>query len=391
MTQVHPVTAFLAVASLVAVAIAGANPLIMALAVVALALLSSLAAGPRRACFVDAALTAIVVVAIWLAFAVLVDQSDTRGAVVLTLPRRQLGAGVAIGGVKTVTWLEQMALRGVGAGLVVLGLGLLAQLRPARTWLNTISMLFGRWTDLVAPLVCLPEAVLATRRLDAPARRLARSARAARAGVARRPSPRGGRPVGCGRRSVARRHGSARWLARGGDSTGDAHRWSPAADCPGCGAHRLGRRLLRGARALAACGAAVSRRLAPARCLPAVGRRLVGPQCHRRCGRIGRGARRLARPSAGPHGGDGAGGACCSGRGGARACPPGRGAPCVSPPRLPAVHIARRQMPPPNSTLPGGTSSGTTTPPGPIGRTRTHPGTPACSCGSWRSPDPTAQ
>lgn len=180
MTQVHPVTALLAVASLVAVAIAGANPLIMALAVVALALLSSLAAGPRRACFADAALTAIVVVAIWLAFAVLVDQSDTRGAVVLTLPRRQLGAGVAIGGVKTVTWLEQMALRGVGAGLVVLGLGLLAQLRPARTWLNTISMLFGRWTDLVAPLVCLPEAVLATRRLDAPARRLARSARAAR-------------------------------------------------------------------------------------------------------------------------------------------------------------------------------------------------------------------
>ncbi|MDK9663587.1 hypothetical protein [Propionibacterium freudenreichii] len=180
MTHAHPVTAFIAVGTLTAVAISSANPLIMGLVVAALILLSWLAGGPRRACFADAALTAMAVVVLWLLLALVIDQPDTGGTVVLTLPRKQLGAGVAFGSTKTFTWLEQMGLRGVSAGLVVLGLGLLAQLRPARTWLSTMSMLFGRWTDLVAPLICLPEALLFTRRLDAPARRLAQSARAAR-------------------------------------------------------------------------------------------------------------------------------------------------------------------------------------------------------------------
>lgn len=162
MTGIRPVTAAFVVGTLVAVAVAGANPLVLVLTAIVLALLSGIAGGTRRACFVAAARLAGLVMIIWLILALIVDQSDSAGTVLLSLPSWQLGPGVSLGGTKTVTWMEQMLLTGAQAGLGVLGLGLLAQLCAARDWLDFVSAMLGRGTDLLSPLICLPEAAICT-------------------------------------------------------------------------------------------------------------------------------------------------------------------------------------------------------------------------------------
>lgn len=180
MTSVRPVTITLLMAVLVFVSIASANPLVLAITAAVTVMLSIMAGGPRRACFHAGTIVAGGIVLVWLFWALLIDQPASEGAVLLNLPRRELGPGVTLGGTKTITWVQQMLTSGADAALTVLALGLLAQLRPARDWLSFCSVALGRGVDLVAPLICLPEALTITRRMQGPAARIDARPRIAR-------------------------------------------------------------------------------------------------------------------------------------------------------------------------------------------------------------------
>lgn len=85
------------------------------------------------------------------------------GRLIAFLPEWSLGPGVSVGGPYTVQQLELSAQRGLEVLTLCAILGLVWQACSAQDWCAFARIIFGRGSQLFAPVLCLGEAIVMTK------------------------------------------------------------------------------------------------------------------------------------------------------------------------------------------------------------------------------------
>lgn len=175
MRSPHPVALGVLLVCLAGVVWEVDNLLVSAMTCLLLLVVSAAVGGPRRMITHVGAVVGVLLALWWLAVAVLVPRQGSSGRVLLTLPARRIGPSVNLGG--TVHDLDLLvAAAQVLHCLAPLLCGLLlCQVIPAQRCLDALALVLGRGAGVLAPVVCLPQALSAS---------LLDRARLARRGVA---------------------------------------------------------------------------------------------------------------------------------------------------------------------------------------------------------------
>lgn len=163
MRHLHPMTWLVSVIGLaVAVALAD-NPLVTLVVIVCAVTIAVARRSPRATAFTAAvefgAMLGVVVLVIGL-----FTGPESPGATALfTVPSPPLGAGAALGGSYTGYRLVATALQALKVLAYCTLLGVLWQACPAGQWCDLAETLLGRGALLLAPMLCLGEAISRTR------------------------------------------------------------------------------------------------------------------------------------------------------------------------------------------------------------------------------------
>ena len=159
MKRVHPLTALLWVASVVAVVWAADHIVVSLAGLVTLCAVAIVAGGPRRSVWIPAGEVCAALVVLWLLLLVsALGHSITTGAVVVTLPSIGFGSQQIGGPVHTGAAIGA-ANHAVQACVAVTAGATLVQLRPARNWLDLGMCWLGRGARIIAPGVCVAEGI----------------------------------------------------------------------------------------------------------------------------------------------------------------------------------------------------------------------------------------
>lgn len=157
--RVHPLTALLWVASVVAVVWAADHIVVSLAGLVTLCAVAIVAGGPRRSVWIPAGEVCGALVVLWLLLLVsALGHSITTGAVVVTLPSIGFGSQQIGGPVHTGAAIGA-ANHAVQACVAVTAGATLVQLRPARNWLDLGMCWLGRGARIIAPGVCVAEGI----------------------------------------------------------------------------------------------------------------------------------------------------------------------------------------------------------------------------------------
>ena len=159
MKRVHPLTALLWVASVVAVVWAADHIVVSLAGLVTLCAVAIVAGGPRRSVWIPAGEVCGALVVLWLLLLVsALGHSITTGAVVVTLPSISFGSQQIGGPIHTGATISA-ANHAAQACVAVIAGATLVQLRPARNWLDLGMCWLGRGTRIIAPGVCVAEGI----------------------------------------------------------------------------------------------------------------------------------------------------------------------------------------------------------------------------------------
>lgn len=159
MKRVHPLTALLWVASVVAVVWAADHIVVSLAGLVTLCAVAIVAGGPRRSVWIPAGEVCGALVVLWLLLLVsALGHSITTGAVVVTLPSISFGSQ-QIGGPIHAGATISAANHAAQACVAVIAGATLVQLRPARNWLDLGMCWLGRGARIIAPGVCVAEGI----------------------------------------------------------------------------------------------------------------------------------------------------------------------------------------------------------------------------------------
>lgn len=159
MKRVHPLTALLWVASVVAVVWAADHIVVSLAGLVTLCAVAIVAGGPRRSVWIPAGEVCAALVVLWLLLLVsALGHSITTGAVVVTLPSISFGSQQIGGPIHTGATISA-ANHAAQACVAVIAGATLVQLRPARNWLDLGMCWLGRGTRIIAPGVCVAEGI----------------------------------------------------------------------------------------------------------------------------------------------------------------------------------------------------------------------------------------
>lgn len=159
MKRVHPLTALLWVASVVAVVWAADHTVVSLAGLVTLCAVAIVAGGPRRSVWIPAGEVCAALVVLWLLLLVsALGHSITTGAVVVTLPSIGFGSQQIGGPVHTGATISA-ANHAAQACVAVIAGATLVQLRPARNWLDLGMCWLGRGARIIAPGVCVAEGI----------------------------------------------------------------------------------------------------------------------------------------------------------------------------------------------------------------------------------------
>jgi len=157
--RVHPLTALLWVASVVAVVWAADHIVVSLAGLVTLCAVAIVAGGPRRSVWIPAGEVCAALVVLWLLLLVsALGHSITTGAVVVTLPSIGFGSQQIGGPVHTGATISA-ANHAAQACVAVIAGATLVQLRPARNWLDLGMCWLGRGARIIAPGVCVAEGI----------------------------------------------------------------------------------------------------------------------------------------------------------------------------------------------------------------------------------------
>lgn len=139
----------------------GTDPMVLGGAILA-CLMASVAFGhQRRAWFGASAVVAISLVAIWVAWSLLIHRGDADGLVLWVLPSWNPPSGGSFGGAITLAQLHYGLTRALRAAAIALMIGVLGQRVAGVGWLRAADAVLGRGAALLAPLCCLADARLA--------------------------------------------------------------------------------------------------------------------------------------------------------------------------------------------------------------------------------------
>lgn len=159
MKRVHPLTALLWVASVVAVVWAADHIVVSLAGLVTLCAVAIVAGGPRRSVWIPAGEVCAALVVLWLLLLVsALGHSITTGAVVVTLPSISFGSQQIGGPIHTGATISA-ANHAAQACVAVIAGATLVQLRPARNWLDLGMCWLGRGARIIAPGVCVAEGI----------------------------------------------------------------------------------------------------------------------------------------------------------------------------------------------------------------------------------------
>lgn len=159
MKRVHPLTALLWVASVVAVVWAADHIVVSLAGLVTLCAVAIVAGGPRRSVWIPAGEVCGALVVLWLLLLVsALGHSITTGAVVVTLPSISFGSQQIGGPIHTGATISA-ANHAAQACVAVIAGATLVQLRPARNWLDLGMCWLGRGARIIAPGVCVAEGI----------------------------------------------------------------------------------------------------------------------------------------------------------------------------------------------------------------------------------------